>query len=227
MTTDPTALKIEAVIFDMDGLLIDSEPFWRDSEVSVLSALGVPITHEACAQFAGLRIREVVENWYGLSPWQGEDLDSVAGRIQLEVCERIRAEGELLPGARELVSELYQQGYPLAVATSSDLDVVDAVMERSGLGPCFEVIASAMAEKYGKPHPAVFLRAAAELAIQPQQCLVLEDAVLGVIAARAARMRVVAVPEAWNRNNPQYAIADRVIDSLERFWEDAGEVLGA
>lgn len=218
-------MQIQAVIFDMDGLLIDSEPFWRDSEVSVLAALGVHITHEACAQFAGLRIREVVDNWREQQPWEGESSESVAGRIQLEVCERIRAEGELLPGARELVGELHQRGYPLAVATSSDLDVVDAVMERSGLGPCFAVIASASAEQYGKPHPAVFLRAANQLGIEPLACLVLEDALLGVIAARAARMRVVAVPEDWNRNNPQFAIADNVIDSLERFWEDAGELL--
>jgi sugar-phosphatase len=218
-------MKIQAVIFDMDGLLIDSEPYWRDSEVSVLGALGVPLTHEMCAQFAGLRIREVVDNWRSQYPWEGESSESVAGRIQLEVCERIRGEGELLPGARELVGELHQRGYPLAVATSSDIDVVDAVMERSGLGPCFNIIASASAEQYGKPHPAVFLRAAEELGINPLACLVLEDALLGVIAARAARMRVVAVPEAWQRSIAQFSIADRVIDSLERFWEDAGEML--
>ncbi|MCB1216819.1 hexitol phosphatase HxpB [bacterium] len=221
-----TRLRMQAVIFDMDGLLIDSEPFWRDAEVAVLNPLGVPITHDDCAQFAGLRIREVVANWRELYPWDGESTDSVADRIQQQLCDSIRERGQLLPGAKELVRELHGRDYPLAIATSSAPDVVDAVMAVSGLRDCFRVIASASAEQYGKPHPAVYLTAARQLGMEPQHCLVFEDALLGIIAAKAARMTVVAVPEELNRGDVRFQLADRVIESLRDFWEDAGELLG-
>ncbi|MCB1188162.1 hexitol phosphatase HxpB [bacterium] len=221
-----TRLRLQAVIFDMDGLLIDSEPFWRDAEVAVLNPLGVPINHEDCAQFAGLRIREVVANWRELYPWDGESTESVADRIQQQLCDSIRERGQLLPGAQELVQELHYRGYPLAIATSSAPDVVDAVMDVSGLREAFTVIASASDEQYGKPHPAVYLSAAARLGIEPQHCLVFEDALLGIIAAKAARMTVVAVPEELNRGDVRFQLADRVIESLRDFWEDAGDLLG-
>ncbi len=225
MSQPETRLPVRAVIFDMDGLLIDSEPFWRDAEVAILGALGVPLTHESCAQFAGLRINEVVANWHELYPWDGESTDSVATRIQQQLCERIRESGRLLPGAARLVRELQERGFPLAIATSSAPEVVDAVMDVSGLRACFDVIASASDEDYGKPHPAVYLTAAARLGVEPQHCLVLEDALLGVIAAKAARMQVVAVPEEFNRNDMRFGIANCTIATLEDFWQDAGYLL--
>src|SRR5690606_38561203 len=115
MSRSDTRLPVKAVIFDMDGLLIDSEPYWRDAETEVLNALGVPIKHADCAQFAGLRIREVVANWRELYPWDGESTESVADRIQHQLCASIRESGELLPGAQELVQELHYRGYPLAI----------------------------------------------------------------------------------------------------------------
>lgn len=226
MNRAESRLPVRAVIFDMDGLLIDSEPFWRDAETEVLNALGVPISRNDCAQFAGLRIREVVANWRELYPWEGESTESVAKRIQSRLCGSIRERGELLPGAADLVQELRYRGIPLAIATSSAPEVVDAVMEVSGLRECFSVIASASDEEHGKPHPAVYLTAAARLGVEPQHCLVFEDALLGIISAKAARMTVVAVPEELNRGDVRFQLADRVIESLRDFWDDASDLLG-
>ena len=99
-------------------------------------------------------------------------------------------------------------------------------MAVSGLRDCFRVIASASDEQYGKPHPAVYLSAAGRLGVEPQHCLVFEDALLGIISAKAARMTVVAVPEELNHGDVRFQLADRVIESLRDFWEDAGELLG-
>ncbi len=205
---------VQAVIFDMDGLLLDSEDFWQQAEFKAFSALGVPLTLADTAKTVGWRCDYVVNFWYQQAPWTGPSQGEVADQIIGEVIALIRRYGVLLPGAREALQLCRQLKLPVALATSSNHQMMLAALEHFELLPYFQATCSAQYLPYAKPHPQVYLNAATALGIAPEACLALEDSVTGVIAAKSARMRCIAVPEHQNRHDPRYAIADVVLDSL-------------
>jgi HAD superfamily hydrolase (TIGR01509 family) len=202
---------IEAVIFDMDGVLIDSEPFWRRAEIELFGELGVHLTDEECRQTTGLRIDQSVAYWYARRPWPDPDLPALANSIVSRVVDLVEHEGQPLPGVEHAVGLCEKRGLRLAVASSSWVRLVDAVLRRLGIADAFEVVRSAADEPYGKPHPGVFLTTAEQLGVEPSGCLVIEDSVNGMVAAVAARMHCVVVPERWD---PRFVLADAVLDSL-------------
>lgn len=204
-----------AAIFDMDGLLVDSEPLWRRTEVEVFGEVGLSITEAMCEATTGLRIDEVVEHWFRRAPWNGPTCAELAERIVDRMVERVAREGRALPGAHRAVEACAAAGLRLAIASSSHERLIAATLERLELTASFGVIVSAQHERYGKPHPAVFLAAAERLDVPPPRCLVLEDSIAGVIAAKAARMTCVAVPAPSDRDDRRLGVADRVLGSLE------------
>ncbi len=208
---------IHAAIFDMDGLLIDSEPLWRLAVVEVLTAAGVPLTAASVRETMGLRTDEVVAHWFARHPWPAPHPSEVVARINLQALKLIRAHGAPLPGAREVVALLAGHGIPLAIASSSPSPVIAAVLARLGLADSFLVVQSAEHESQGKPHPAVYLAAARRLDIPPSACLAFEDAPHGVAAAKAAGMTCIAVPEPAARGDPRFGAADLVLSSLADF----------
>ncbi|MGH8981353.1 MAG: hexitol phosphatase HxpB [Acidimicrobiales bacterium] len=208
-------------MFDMDGLLVDSEPLWHEAEVEILGGLGVPIAPDDCRHTKGMFVREVMAYWYARSPWLGPAPDEVAHRVVDRVIELVEEKGRLQPGVDRALGLCRDHGLRLAVASSSEHRLVEMVLGRFDLARHFELAHSAEDEPYGKPHPAVFLTAAARLGAAPDRCLVWEDAPAGVLAAKAARMTCVAVPEPAERHLPAFAIADAVLGSLE----EAGEAL--
>lgn len=205
---------LSAAIFDMDGLLIDSEPLWQQAERQLFASAGLELTSEMCQRTKGLRIDEVVQYWYSQRPWSDPAPEELPPLIIARVIELVKAEGQPQPGAKEAVSAARDVGLALALATSSPPSLIDAVLDRLDLSSTFEVIHSAVDERYGKPHPAVFLTAAERLAIEPTQCLAFEDSLNGVIAAKAARMTCIAVPEAFEAKHRGFEIADVVLSSL-------------
>jgi sugar-phosphatase len=210
-----------AVIFDMDGLLVDSEPHWRAAEIQVFEKhLGVHVTEAQCAETMGIRIDHVVRLWLDRHPKPGVNADDLVRIIVDAMCQRMRAEGLALPGVHGLVTLLKRRGLPLAVASSSPRRLIDTVLERLQIRPAFSVVHSAEEEARGKPDPAVFLTTARLLQVAPHTCLVFEDSVAGVQAARSAGMCVVAVPAADQRHRPEFVDAARVLDSLECFTEE-------
>ncbi|MFM9106967.1 MAG: hexitol phosphatase HxpB, partial [Chloroflexota bacterium] len=211
----------DAVIFDMDGLLIDSEPFWRLAEVEALSAVGVPIDDDQARLTTGLRTDEVVEHWYAQYPWQGPTRQEVGARIIRGVIDLVRERGEALPGVGETLDGLAAAGYPLAIASSSASETLDAVLERLGIRAYFRVVQSAEHEPYGKPHPAVYIEAARRLGVAPTRCVAFEDSPNGVVAAKAARMRCIAVPDHALAEDARFRIADAVLPSLTAFSMEA------
>ena len=130
------------------------------------------------------------------------------------VIELIVTKGALKPGAEHAIDLCAERGWPLAVASSSEYRLIDAALAHFGLRDRFALVHSAEDEEYGKPHPAVFLTAAAKLGARPKQCLVWEDAPAGVLAAKAATMACIAVPEPGEGHDPAFALADLVVDSL-------------
>lgn len=205
---------VNAVIFDMDGLLLDSEDFWQHSEFTQFSALGVPLTLADTKKTVGWRCDYVVRYWYEQAPWQGPTQGEVADAIIDGVIAQIKSKGRLLPGAQHAIELCKQQGLPVALATSSNHRMMRETLRHFGLLSLFDATCSAEFLPYAKPHPQVYLNAAESLGIAPTNCLALEDSVTGVIAAKAARMTCIAVPEHANFNDPRYAIADYKLASL-------------
>lgn len=205
----------DASIFDLDGLLVDSEPLWHQAEVEVLGNLGAPITSRSPRGTKGMFVGEVTRHWYERHPWSGPSPEAVAHQVVDRVIELVEAGGELKPGVAGAVELCRSRGLLLAVASSSEHRLIDVVLARFGLDEVFAVRRSAEDEEHGKPHPAVFLSAASALGAAAERCLVWEDAPAGVLAAKAARMTCVAVPSADGRGNPAFGIADAVLSSLE------------
>jgi mannitol-1-/sugar-/sorbitol-6-/2-deoxyglucose-6-phosphatase len=208
---------IAGVIFDMDGLLIDSEPLWRIAEVEALSAVGVPIDDDAARATTGLRTDEVVEQWHARFPWADPPKSTVAGQIVARVVELLRERGEPMPGARETLAALTDAGLPLAIASSSQGEVIATVLDVLGLAGAFRVVQSAEHEPYGKPHPGVYIEAARRLGLPPTQCLAFEDSPNGVIAAKSARMTCIAVPDPALTADRRFCAADLILPSLTDF----------
>jgi sugar-phosphatase len=207
----------EAVIFDMDGVLIDSEPLWRIAEARAFNAIGVPMTEEDGFQTMGLRTDEVVEYWYARFPWSEPSKTEVEGAIVGNVIALIEERGEALPGAVEAVRGMRVAGYRVGLASSSAMEIIAAVLRRIGLTDDFDVLQSAEHEPYGKPHPAVYIECARSLGIAPANCLALEDSPAGVLAAKAAKMTCIAIPPHELRDDQRYCIADLQLDSIEQF----------
>lgn len=208
---------IEAVIFDMDGLLIDSEPLWRIAETRAMNAIGVPMVEEDGFLTMGLRTDEVVEFWYARHPWSEPSKREVEGAIVGNVIALIEERGAALPGAVEAVRAAHAAGYAVGLASSSAMEIIEAVLEKIGLRGDFAVLQSAEHEPYGKPHPAVYIECARRLAVSPANCLALEDSPAGVLAAKAAKMTCIAIPPHELRDDHRYCIADLQLDSIELF----------
>ena len=200
----------------MDGLLIDSEVLWHEAEIEILGALGVPLAVDGCRTTKGMFVHEVTEHWFARYPWSGPAPAVVAATIVDRVIELILTKGQMKPGALHAVDLCAGLGLSLAVASSSEYRLIDAALSHFGLRERFGVIHSAEDEEYGKPHPAVFLTAAHRMSVPPKRCVVWEDAPAGVLAAKAASMACVAVPEPGEGNHPAFGLADLVVDSLER-----------
>lgn len=205
-------MKTEAVVFDMDGVLIDSEPLWRKAEMAVMAARGIHLSEEDCKRLMGLRTDEVVKQ---IAADRNADLpvEEVSEEIIRAVCGLIGEEGRVIEGFRDLALRLKAKGIPLAVATSSPMRVVRAVLRRAGLETTFSVVVSAEKFPYGKPHPQVYLEACAGLGFHPTQCIAVEDSLNGTLAAKAARMKAIAIPEPENAGHKGFGIADFVVHS--------------
>ena len=206
---------IKAVIFDMDGLLIDSEPLWQEAEILVFKQVNITLTHELCLQTKGLRIDEVVNYWYQKYPWQNLTKKEVETLIVEKLINLIHLKGEPLPGVEKVVSFVQQKPVKIALASSSATIIIKAALQKLNLIDVFTQIYSAETEPLGKPHPGVYLTTADKLNVLPQECLAIEDSLNGVLAAKSAQMKCIAIPEELEQNNPKFAIADIQLNSLE------------
>ncbi|MFU8830742.1 MAG: hexitol phosphatase HxpB [Wenzhouxiangella sp.] len=213
--------RFTAAIFDMDGLLIDSEPLWQEAEISCFEPLGVPITAELCQATAGHRLDEVLRLWHERFDWTGPSPAEMHQRIMKEVTRLMMSRGTALPGVLEQMARLRSAGLKLAIASSSPPELIAAVVEKLGLADYLTVTHSGTHEARGKPDPAVFLSTARKLDVAPQNCLVFEDAPAGVMAGHHAGMYVVAVPSVFAIDDPGFRYADMVIESLLDFDLDA------
>jgi mannitol-1-/sugar-/sorbitol-6-/2-deoxyglucose-6-phosphatase len=188
-----------AAIFDMDGLLIDSEPYWKASEREVFGSVGIDITDDMAAITAPMTPRQVTEHWYGFKPWSGRSIEEVESAVIARVAHHVRTRGVALPGVLDALALCAQQDWRVALASNSPAILCHLVLETLGIAPAFHAVVSAEEVARGKPDPSIYRLAARKLGVAPADCVVFEDSPTGVRAARAAGMRVVAIPSAGMR----------------------------
>jgi sugar-phosphatase len=204
-----------ALVFDMDGVLIDSEPLWRRAEIDVFGEVGLVLEEADCFQTQGLRIDEAVAFWYERAPWTGRSCEDVATSIVSRVAVMIRSEGEPMPGVLTSIDWALSSNWRLALASSSSKFLIQAVLDRFEIAHHFECTRSAEDESSGKPHPDVYLSAARDLRLEPRLCVAVEDSANGVDSAIAAGMRCIAVPPAETRSDARFEAATLKLKSLQ------------
>jgi len=210
---------ISAIIFDMDGLLVDSEPWWRVAESNVFGKLSCAPTQHEFETMMGRQIREVILHWHSIKPWENFSLEQTREEIISEVEKLVKQNAALLPGVEKTIRFFSGRKIPMALASSSPLKLIANLMSHYGLAEKFRFMNSAENELHGKPHPDVFLTTAKMLNVNAENCLVFEDSYNGLLAAKAAGMKCVTVPAKEHFAQEKFDVADLKLRSLEEFSE--------
>lgn len=204
----------------MDGLLIDSEPLWRETEKEIFSKLGVQLTDAMCKDTMGMRVDEVIGHWFKLFPWKGLSFTEVREKIILEMKRLITLNGKAMPGVDEILDLLDKNKIEMAVASSSYLVLIETVLVKLKINKRFKIVHSAEFEANGKPHPEIYLSTARMMSTEPENCIAFEDSYNGILSAKNAGMFTIAVPEPENFDDKRLDLADRKLRSLEEFDQD-------
>jgi len=207
----------EAVIFDMDGVLIDSEPLWKVAMEDAFKSVGCSLTRKDFQKTVGLRLDEVIQYWYEHTGWENATPKQVEESIVHRMIELLKVNGNPLVGVVETLEYLKLCGKKIGLATSSYEVLIDTVLETLNIRHYFDFTHSAENEAYGKPHPAVYLTVAEKLNIPPTKCLVIEDSLNGIISGKAARMKVVCIPEKSHSPEPKLMVADYHFEDMLLF----------
>lgn len=210
---------VNTLIFDMDGLLVDSEPWWKVAEKEVFGAKGLQLNDELLRQVMGFRLNEVVAHWYHYQPWPNPNFEDTENQIIECMVGLLNQHATALVGVKESLEFARTKGYKIGLASSSAMRLIEVVVDKLDIREYFHLLLSAETVEYGKPHPAIFIKAASLLESHERNCLVLEDSINGVIAAKAARMLCVAVPEPEKFSDPRFGIADFKLKDLTLFPE--------
>lgn len=212
--------QFDAVIFDMDGVLIDSEPLWKIAMEKIFREVGCNLTRQDFQRTVGLRIDEVVAYWHNHTGWEGVSEKEVENRIIQQMIALIEENGQPLPGVIETLDFLKKEGKRIGLATSSYAILIAAVLRTLKLEDAFHFVHSAEHERFGKPHPAVYLSVAEKLGVQPAKCLVIEDSLNGIISGKAAKMTVICIPEKTHYPEPRLALADVQYESMTDLYNE-------
>jgi HAD superfamily hydrolase (TIGR01509 family) len=217
----PDGAGIEAVVFDMDGVLVDTEHLWDEVREQLTEDWGGRYTPEAQEAMMGMSSTEwsrYLHETVGLR----EQPESINAEVVRRMLARYETELPVIEGAPETVRRLAGAGFRLALASSSNRELIDAVLRRLDLATSFAVTVSSEEVARGKPAPDVYLEAAKRLGVDPSRCAAVEDSASGIRAAHAAGMCVVAYP---NRHYPPGAdvqsLAHRILPSLSDLSPDA------
>jgi beta-phosphoglucomutase len=204
--------QLRGVIWDLDGTLVDTSEVHFASWHRAASERGVRFTRETFGQMFGQRNRETIAHVFG--PISDEEARAISARKESLYRQTARGGVTLLPGARELLDALAGERIPCALGTSAPQENAELLLEATGTRSRFAALACEEDTVRGKPAPDVFLVAAKKLGIDPGDCVVLEDAVVGIEAARSAGMRAIAVALASHAKRGDLARADLVVDTL-------------
>lgn len=209
---------MHSVIFDMDGLLIDSEPMWQAAEKQVFSSLGVNVTEELSALTAAMTTREVTEFWFQQSPWDELDPVEAENAVIDTVAMMIQSEGKAMPGVAQALELCRHQGCKIGLATNAPYRLIPVVLQKLDIESYFDSIVSAEQVAHGKPRPDVYLQNLEQLQTTAADTIAFEDSMTGLKAAVQAGIKTVIVPSGL-RVSSQFDQADLCLNQLSEFNE--------
>lgn len=213
-------MKFTSVIFDIDGLLIDSEPLWNEAAAETFLQYGIQLTPAQYATTTGLRTPEFIRWWFNYFGIASTNEMARAEKAIIDsVLQKIAAKATVMPGVKYIFEFLASKSLSIGLATSSPPSLIELAINMSGIGHYLKATASAEGLPYGKPHPQVYLNCAEKLGANPVQCLCFEDSYNGMIAVKAARMTCVVVPHADHLKNEKWGAADLKLSSLQNFGQ--------
>ena len=212
-------MPLTTAIFDMDGLLIDSEPLWYEAAIEVMKEFDAYIDQDAYNTTTGLRTKEFLHHWFGFFKIDFEKIPTTEEKITSLVVSKVIAKGQVMDGVEHVLSLVKNKGFKMGLASSSPLLLIDAVLKKTGLEEMFSIKTSAEYLPFGKPHPQVFLNCAEALGSHPTECICFEDSFNGMIAAKASRMKCIVVPYPDHFHQSRWQAADLVLNSLSQLTE--------
>lgn len=206
-----------AVLFDMDGILLNSEPLWEEAVKESLAFYSIDydeLHRKYDFSTTGMRIDQVVDVYCRLLPEQKLSPKPIIDKIIELVCDKIQATKPILPGVHESLALCHQLGYKVGLASASPMAVIEVVTDCLNITDQFAIRVSAEKLSHGKPHPAVYLLGAEKIGEDPLNCLAIEDSIPGMIASKAARMKSIVIPAEVDRHFRQWGLADYQLSSL-------------
>jgi mannitol-1-/sugar-/sorbitol-6-/2-deoxyglucose-6-phosphatase len=212
-------MKFDTVIFDMDGVLIDSEPLWSLATDEVFKQYNISLTQKQYSTTTGLRTKEFVNYWFSHYKIPLEKCPDAETGIVDNVADKILHKGKAMPGVEHIFNFFISRKFKIGMATSSGNKVIDVVVNKLGIRDHLQAISSADDLAYGKPHPQVYLNCAEKLNSDPMHCICFEDSFNGLIAAKAARMKCVVIPAPHENQHVKFNAADLKLSSLQNFNE--------
>ena len=201
------------VIFDMDGVLIDTYRAHYKSWQMTTAEVGVTMTESQFAETFGRTSREIIASLWGPGRFNPEQIAALDRRKEEAFRQIIAADFPLMPGAIELLESLHNEGFHLAIGSSAPPENVELVLDRLGKRSLFSAVVTGADVRRGKPDPQVFLTASAQLRTPAERCAVVEDAALGIEAARAAGAAAIGVASTGHTRQ-SLAAAGLVVDTL-------------
>ena len=212
-------MHLNTVIFDMDGLLIDSEPLWNEAADEVFQQYNLRITPQQHATTTGMRVKEFVTWWFTKYKLPLE----YASKAEKDICQlaitKIQTKGKPMGGIEHIFNFFIERKFKIGLASSSGMDLINVVVDKLGIRNYLQALCSAADLPHGKPHPQVYLNCAERLNSDPLECVCFEDSFNGLIAAKAAKMKCVVVPSLHDSKLLKFNAADLKISSLQNFNE--------
>lgn len=210
----------KAIIFDLDGSLVDSMWLWHDIDVEFLGARGISLPEDYQKEIEGMSFTETAV--YSIERFSlSESVDELKGIWNGMAMHKYAHEVDFKPGARQFLAYCRKEGLKMGIATSNSKELVQAVSDALGLEQYIDVIVTSCDVNRGKPAPDVYLEAARRLSVEPEDCLVFEDVPAGIMAGKNARMTVCAVEDAFSSKykEEKCALADYYITDYREILE--------
>ncbi len=211
---------MNTVIFDMDGLLIDSELIWQEATAEILATKGLHITQQQYESTTGLRTAEFLEHWFEHFKLDKSLLNQWQNIMYELVINKVKTKGNIMPGVDYIFNFFAEKNFKMGVASSSPMILIDCIIDMLNVRKHLQAITSAEALPYGKPNPQVYINCASELNSKANECICFEDSINGMIAAKAAKMKCAVVPATSQMQDTRWSLADLKLASLSDFTND-------